>query len=369
MNFFNQLNALAGICEMNLVFKKISGDRISVIITPKPDVKDEAFTSLQPIVMTGTPEELDEGFFAHLAQPMEKLNGIVSNVASFEKDVEDKKSKTAAGKKEKEAADKAAKKEADKAVKEAEAKKKKAAPIFEKVKAAIKEKDDLKALDLVKQVLELDPEHKQGLTKKSQIEGRLEKAGQLPKEETSEDLKVQEQKCRVCGCTQDNCEQCIEKTGQPCTWVEKDLCSACTESVTNEDEPASAEPAKEEPNIKDLIFQAQEAQAKGEYEESERLWKKAVVIDPKSKTIQKGLAEAQMWIRAKQRQEEESAQEEAAPEKAEEPAETADVTTEPSFDIAESAEAEQDAEVIEFDLRSRPAAQPAQDDDFELSFD
>lgn len=33
--------------------------------------------------------------------------------------------------------------------------------------------------------------------------------------------------CRVCGCTDNDCSQCIEKTGQPCHWVEEDLCSAC----------------------------------------------------------------------------------------------------------------------------------------------
>lgn len=33
--------------------------------------------------------------------------------------------------------------------------------------------------------------------------------------------------CRVCGCTQNDCRQCIEKTGSPCSWVEPDLCSAC----------------------------------------------------------------------------------------------------------------------------------------------
>ena len=33
--------------------------------------------------------------------------------------------------------------------------------------------------------------------------------------------------CRVCGCTDDDCSQCFEKTGEPCTWVEPDLCSAC----------------------------------------------------------------------------------------------------------------------------------------------
>lgn len=33
--------------------------------------------------------------------------------------------------------------------------------------------------------------------------------------------------CRVCGCTDDDCRQCIEKTGEPCRWVAPDLCSAC----------------------------------------------------------------------------------------------------------------------------------------------
>ena len=33
--------------------------------------------------------------------------------------------------------------------------------------------------------------------------------------------------CRVCGCTDDDCEQCVQKTGAACTWSEPDLCSAC----------------------------------------------------------------------------------------------------------------------------------------------
>jgi hypothetical protein len=34
-------------------------------------------------------------------------------------------------------------------------------------------------------------------------------------------------RCRVCGCTDDDCSGCIERTGKPCYWVEEDLCSAC----------------------------------------------------------------------------------------------------------------------------------------------
>lgn len=33
--------------------------------------------------------------------------------------------------------------------------------------------------------------------------------------------------CRVCRCTEDDCSQCVEKTGEPCYWVAPGLCSAC----------------------------------------------------------------------------------------------------------------------------------------------
>ena len=34
-------------------------------------------------------------------------------------------------------------------------------------------------------------------------------------------------RCRECGCTDDDCSRCVAKTGAPCWWVERDLCSAC----------------------------------------------------------------------------------------------------------------------------------------------
>lgn len=40
----------------------------------------------------------------------------------------------------------------------------------------------------------------------------------------------EEQRCRVCGCTEDDCSGCIARTGSPCWWVEEDLCSACAET-------------------------------------------------------------------------------------------------------------------------------------------
>jgi len=37
--------------------------------------------------------------------------------------------------------------------------------------------------------------------------------------------------CRVCGCTDDDCSNCIALTGKACHWVEPDLCSACADRV------------------------------------------------------------------------------------------------------------------------------------------
>lgn len=37
------------------------------------------------------------------------------------------------------------------------------------------------------------------------------------------------EECLVCGCTEDDCGQCVEKTGHACSWADDDhtICSAC----------------------------------------------------------------------------------------------------------------------------------------------
>lgn len=50
--------------------------------------------------------------------------------------------------------------------------------------------------------------------------------GRVAVQEQATEVHVQPA-CRVCGCTEDNCEQCIEAQGFPCSWVEVDLCSRC----------------------------------------------------------------------------------------------------------------------------------------------
>ena len=46
-------------------------------------------------------------------------------------------------------------------------------------------------------------------------------------------MKEKIRKCRICGCVDGDCRQCVEKTGHPCYWVEDDLCSACKTTVVS----------------------------------------------------------------------------------------------------------------------------------------
>lgn len=48
--------------------------------------------------------------------------------------------------------------------------------------------------------------------------------------------------CRVCGCTEDDCSECVEATGEPCHWVEPDLCSRCA-GVAADSKPLQEEAA------------------------------------------------------------------------------------------------------------------------------
>lgn len=42
-------------------------------------------------------------------------------------------------------------------------------------------------------------------------------------------LELEAGTCAICGCTDDDCSGCIERTGEPCHWVDSfnTLCSAC----------------------------------------------------------------------------------------------------------------------------------------------
>lgn len=69
--------------------------------------------------------------------------------------------------------------------------------------------------------------------------------------------------CRICGCTDDDCRQCIEKTGEPCCWVEADLCSACEGTFEQLAQDAERSAAEAGFDIKDAFDQIRAALREG----------------------------------------------------------------------------------------------------------
>ncbi len=63
--------------------------------------------------------------------------------------------------------------------------------------------------------------------------GNYKKGGAIERANKRQEAMSKKQKCRICGCTEDDCSQCIRITGQPCHWVEEDLCSACQDAIKN----------------------------------------------------------------------------------------------------------------------------------------
>lgn len=59
---------------------------------------------------------------------------------------------------------------------------------------------------------------------------RRRRDGAVPRYRPTVDVALPEfHLCQVCGCTDEDCSQCVELTGRPCVWSADDLCSACAD--------------------------------------------------------------------------------------------------------------------------------------------
>lgn len=75
--------------ELTLVMRKMSDSRMAVSLLPKVQtLKESTRNRFVPLVLNGTPAELDAGFFPAVAQPVQRAAGIMLNLAEFEKQTE-----------------------------------------------------------------------------------------------------------------------------------------------------------------------------------------------------------------------------------------------------------------------------------------
>lgn len=158
MFFFKEISGLLteGV-ELNLTVAR-SGDKLVVSVLPKvKDVKDEAAKRIIPVVVSGSPDELDREFSAAISSPVQSATGLLTNMKEFEKSTE------AAAKN-----SKSVKAEQDKAKKLADDNKKKLDKLTKKADEFEKDKKYKNAVACLKQALEFS-------ANKSSLESKIQK--------------------------------------------------------------------------------------------------------------------------------------------------------------------------------------------------
>ena len=146
IKFFTLLDSLLKSTEtVNITVKKnadLDHTELVVSLLYVSQVQDEASKVIKPLLLKGTPEELNEGFFKHITNPLSSSAGLCRNIAEHEKSIEKAKEESVIAKAEKEKT----KKIRDKSIKE-----------LEKAQKYFDSKDYDKSKFLCQQILKLDP--------------------------------------------------------------------------------------------------------------------------------------------------------------------------------------------------------------------
>ncbi len=95
MEVFKKISEMLGEGSTLTITVAKKGDNLIVGILPGNSlVKDNAKGRIVPLNLTGTPEELDNGFLEAIEAPVAKASGLLTNMASFEKAQEEAKAKS-----------------------------------------------------------------------------------------------------------------------------------------------------------------------------------------------------------------------------------------------------------------------------------
>ena len=83
--FFNELSQMMTAGAVVSLTVHSQNGKMTVSVFPKvKGLKDDAQKYLQPIVLTGSAEELDAGFFDAVREPVQKATGLLSGMKRFE---------------------------------------------------------------------------------------------------------------------------------------------------------------------------------------------------------------------------------------------------------------------------------------------
>ena len=128
-NFFRQLAKLNLTGDLQITFRQTGESNIILsILLNNEQCGDEARKTIPPLTLRGTAEELDNGFFENVSAPLQRASGLMVNMESFMKQLEEAKKQSAMEKE-----------KSDKEKKEKETKEKKYKDAFQKAEELEKE--------------------------------------------------------------------------------------------------------------------------------------------------------------------------------------------------------------------------------------
>ena len=129
-NFFRQLAKMELTGDLQLTFRPTQENSFVLsVLLRNEQCGDEAGKLIPPLNLRGTAEELDNGFFESISEPMQSVSGLMVDMKSFMKQVEEAKKQSAMEKE-----------KADKEKKEKEAKEKKYKEAIAKAEALEKKR-------------------------------------------------------------------------------------------------------------------------------------------------------------------------------------------------------------------------------------
>lgn len=95
MNLFKTLSEVLGDgCTATITIAQKDGIMTVGVLPGNNLVKDGAKNKIVPLNVSGSPEELDEGFVDAIAEPVRKTAGLLVDMASYEKAAEEAKAKS-----------------------------------------------------------------------------------------------------------------------------------------------------------------------------------------------------------------------------------------------------------------------------------
>lgn len=97
--FFQSIHQMiAAGTDLSINIKKVD-NKLTVAVMPKrANLKDEAQQLMVPLILSGQPEELDAGFLQAIITPVQKAQGILTNLEVFEKQAQQAVSQSKAAK-------------------------------------------------------------------------------------------------------------------------------------------------------------------------------------------------------------------------------------------------------------------------------